>query len=87
MTPLIQATSVIPQLILSLCTVYIATCNKRFENMTPFYGDNLRPRITGQTRGKTFSWLFVTGAAVTCMNKHSFKMAFKNNLPKKISKG
>jgi hypothetical protein len=55
--------------------------------MTPFYGDNHRPRITGQTRGKTFSWLFVTGAAVTCMNKHSFKMAFKNNLPKKISKG
>jgi hypothetical protein len=31
MTPLIQAPSIIPQLILSLCTISIATCNKLFE--------------------------------------------------------
>jgi hypothetical protein len=38
MTPLIQAPGVIPQIILSLCTVSIATCNKLFENTMPFMG-------------------------------------------------
>jgi hypothetical protein len=33
MTPLIQAPSIIPQLILSLCTISIAACNKLFEIM------------------------------------------------------
>ncbi len=42
MTPLIQAPSVIPQLILSLCTISIATYNKLFEIMTPFNGDKIR---------------------------------------------
>jgi len=46
MTPLIQAPSVIPQLILSLCTISIATCNKLFEIMTPFNGDKIRLDIT-----------------------------------------
>jgi hypothetical protein len=45
MTPLIQAPSVIPQLILSLCTISIATCNKLFEIMTPFNGVKIRPRL------------------------------------------
>jgi len=45
MTPLIQAPSVIPQLILSLCTISITTCNKLFEIMTPFNGDKIRPRL------------------------------------------
>jgi hypothetical protein len=45
MTPLIQAPSIIPQLILSLCTISIATCNKLFEIMTPFNGDKIRPRL------------------------------------------
>jgi hypothetical protein len=45
MTPLIQAPSVIPQLILSLCTISIATFNKLFEIMMPFNGDKIRPRL------------------------------------------
>jgi hypothetical protein len=69
MTPLIQAPSVIPQLILSLCTIFIATCNKLFEIMMPFNGDKIRPRLAVKAGDKTFSWLFDTGAAVTCMNK------------------
>jgi hypothetical protein len=45
MTPLIQAPSIIRQLILSLCTISIATCNKLFEIMMPFNGDKIRPRL------------------------------------------
>jgi hypothetical protein len=86
MTPLIQAPSVIPQLILSLCTISIATCNKLFEIMTPFNGDKIRPRLAVKAGDKTFSWLFDTGAAVTCMNKQSFDVAFGHCKPKQISK-
>jgi hypothetical protein len=68
MTTLIQAPSVIPQLIVSLCTISIATCNKLFEIMMPFNGDKIRPRLAIKEGDKTFSWLFDTGAAVTCMN-------------------
>jgi hypothetical protein len=83
MTPLIQTPSVIPQLILSLCTISIATCNKLFE--TPFNGDKSRPRLAVKAGDKTFSWLFDTGAAVTCMNKQSFELAFGHSKPKQIS--
>jgi hypothetical protein len=38
MTPLIQAPSFIPQLILSLCTVSIATCNKLLKTWHIFMG-------------------------------------------------
>jgi hypothetical protein len=69
MTPLIQAPSIIPQLILSLCNILIATCNKLFEIMRPFNGDKIRPRLTVEAGNKTFSYLLDTGAAVTCMNK------------------
>ncbi len=82
MTPLIQAPSVIPQLTLSWYTVSITTYNKLFEIMTPNNGNKIRPRITVT---KTFSWLFHTRAAMTCMNKCSFGMAFKNTQPPKIS--
>jgi hypothetical protein len=67
-----QAPSIIPQLILSLCTISIASCNKLFEIMTPFNGDKIRPRLAVRAGNKTFSWLFDTSAAVTCMNKESF---------------
>jgi hypothetical protein len=76
MTPLIQAPSIIPQLILSLCTVSIATCNKCFENILPFYGDKIKSRISGTINTKNFSWVIDTGSAVTCMNINSFEMAF-----------
>ncbi len=76
MTPLIQAPRVIPQLILSLCTILIATCYKLFEIMTPFNGDKIRPRLAVRVGNKTFSWLFDTGAAVTGMNKELFDLAF-----------
>jgi hypothetical protein len=86
MTPLIQAPSVIPQLILSLCTISIATCNKLFEIMTPFNRDKIRTRLAVRAGNKTFSWQFDTGAAVTCMKKESFDIAFGHSKPKQISK-
>jgi hypothetical protein len=86
MTPLIQAPSVIPQLILSLCTISITTCNKLFEIMAPFNGDKIRPRLAVRVGNETFSWLFDTGAAVTCMKKDSFDLAFGHTKPKQISK-
>jgi hypothetical protein len=86
MTLLIQAPSVIPHLILSLCTISITTCNKLFEIMMPFYGDKIRPRLAVKAGNKTFSWLFDTGAAVTCMNKESFDLAFGHYKPKQISR-
>ncbi len=60
MTPLIQAPSVIPQLILSLCTVSIATCNKLFENMTSFYGDKSKSKILGTINTKNLYWVIDT---------------------------
>jgi hypothetical protein len=76
MTPLIQAPSVIPQLILSLCTVSIATCYKLFENMKLFNGDNKNTTVTGTVNGKNFYWKIDTGSAVTCMNINAFEAAF-----------
>jgi hypothetical protein len=61
MTPLIQAPSVIPQIILSLCTVSIATCNKLFENMTLFNGDHKNTKIIGTVSGKTFIGKLIQG--------------------------
>jgi hypothetical protein len=76
MTPLTQAPSIIPQLILSLCTVSIATCNKPFANMTPFYGDKSKSKISGTINTKNLYWVIDTGAVVTCMNINSFETAF-----------
>jgi hypothetical protein len=83
MTPLIQAPSVIPQLILSLCTVSIATCNKLFENMTLFNGDHKKSQITGTINGKNFYWIIDTGSAVTCMNINAYEAAFGKTREKK----
>jgi len=65
MTPQIQAPSIIPQLILSFCTISIATCNKLFEIMMPFNGDKIRPRLAVRAGDKTFSWLFDTGGLLS----------------------
>jgi hypothetical protein len=59
----------------------IATCNKLFENMTPFYGDKTKPRISGRVESKNLSWIIDTGSAVTCMNiliRNGFWKNFKN---------
>ncbi len=63
----------------------IATNNKLFEIMMPFNGDKIRPRLTVKAENKTFSWLFDTGAAFTCLIRQSFEMAFEHSKPKKIS--
>jgi hypothetical protein len=84
MTPLIQAPSVIPQLILSLCTVSIATCNELFENMTLFNGENKDTKIIGTDNGKNFYWKIDTGSAVTCMNINAFETAFGETKEKKL---
>ena len=84
MTPLMNAPSVIPQLILNLCAISIATCSKIFNQMTPFNGDKIRPRITARAGGKTFSWLFDTGASISCMTAASFHAAFPGVKPLKV---
>ena len=55
--------------------------------MTPFHGDKKQPRINVTTGETTFNWLFDRGAAITCMNANSFRQAFKNSRPKKITNG
>jgi len=50
--------------------------------MTPFNGDKVRPRITAKAGGQTFSWLFDTGASITCMSAQSFNAAFPTSLIK-----
>jgi len=52
--------------------------------MTPFNGDRVRPRVTTSSGGKTFSWLFDTGASVTCMTAESFKAAFPHSKPCRV---
>jgi hypothetical protein len=79
-----NAPSVIPQLILNLCTISIATCNKIFNLMTPFNGDKIRPRVMARAGGKTFSWLFDTRASVTCMTANSFNAAFPHDKPRRV---
>jgi len=49
--------------------------------MTPFNVDKIRQRLDVRVGNKTFSWLFDTGAAVTCMNKEPFDLAFGNSKP------
>ncbi len=53
--------------------------------MMPFNGDKIRPILTDRMGNKTCSWLFDTGASVTCMNKQSCDMAFGHLKPRKIS--
>jgi len=74
---------VLPQLILNLCIALLATCNKLYEIFAP--GEKVHPRINVKTRNHTMSWLFDTGAAITCINSQSFKAAFGNHQPKKLS--
>jgi Retroviral aspartyl protease len=84
MAPLMNAPSVIPQLILNLCTISITTCNKFLNQMTPFNGDKVRPRITARAGGQTFSLLFDTGASITCMTALSFYAAFPHAKPHRV---
>jgi hypothetical protein len=79
-----NALSVIPQLILNLCTISIATCNKFLNQMTPFNGEKVRPRITARAVGQTFSWHFDTGASITCMTAQSFHPAFPHTKPCRV---
>jgi hypothetical protein len=84
MTPLMNAPSAIPQLILNLCTISITTCNKIFNLMTSFNGDKIRLRVMARAGGKTFSWLFDTGASVTCVTAESFYAAFPFDKPRRV---
>ncbi len=52
--------------------------------MTPFNGDGVRPRVTARAGAQTFSWLFDTGASVTCMTAESFNAAFPNSKPHRV---
>jgi hypothetical protein len=52
--------------------------------MTSFNGGRIRPRVTARAGGKTFSWLFNTGASVTFMTAESFKAAFPHSKPCRV---
>ena len=82
-TPFKGSRSILPQLILNLCLASLMTCNKLYEIFAP--GEKVWPRINVKTGNQTTSWLFDTGAAITCMNSRSFNTAFWNQKPKKIS--
>jgi hypothetical protein len=79
-----NAPCVILQMNLNMCTISIATCNKILNQMAPFNGDRVRPRITTRAGGKAFSWLFDKGASVTCMTAESFHAAFPSNKPHRV---
>ncbi len=68
----------------NLCTVSIAMCNKIFNHMTPFNEDRIRPRVTARAGGKMFSWLFDTGASVTCITAESLRAAFPHSKPRRV---
>ncbi len=82
-TPLMGSRSVLTQIILNLCLASLMTCNKIYDIFTP--GEKIRPRVNVRTENQTTSWLFDTGAAITCMNSRSFNAAFGNQKPKKIA--
>jgi len=82
-TPLRGSRAVLPQLLLNLCVASLATCNKLFEIFAP--EEKLRLRINVKTGSQTMSWLFDTGAAITCMNSWSFNTAFGSQKLKTIS--
>jgi hypothetical protein len=48
-------------------------------------GEKIRPRINVKTGNQTTSWLFDTGAAITCTNSRSFNAVFGTQKPRKIS--
>jgi hypothetical protein len=82
-TPLRGSRPVLPQLILNLCLASLTTCKKLYEIFAP--GEKVQPRINVKTGNQTMSWLFDTGAAITCMNSRSFNAAFGTQRPRKIS--
>jgi hypothetical protein len=82
-TPLRGSRAVLPQLILNLCLASLMTCNKLYDIFAP--GEKIQPRINVKSRNQTTSWLFDTGAAITCMNSQSFNAAFGMQKLKKIS--
>ncbi len=82
-TPLMGSRSVLTQIILNLCLASLTTCSKIYDIFAP--GEKIRPRVNVRTGNQTMSWLFDTGAAITCMNSRSFNAAFGNQKPKKIA--
>ena len=55
--------------------------------MMPFHGGNkIRPWINVTMGKKTFNWLFVMCAAITCMNADSFRDSFGHSKPKLLKK-
>jgi len=59
------------------------TCNKIYDIFAP--REKIRPRVNVRTGNQTTSWLFDTGAAITCMNSRSFNGAIGNQKLKKIA--
>ncbi len=81
--PLMQSPIVIPQMLLNLCVVSLATCTKLFKILAPW--EKVRLRINVRAGNQTRSWLLDTRAAITCMNRRSFNTASGQQKPKKIS--
>ncbi len=72
--------SVLTQIILNLCLASLTTCNKIYDIFAP--GEKIRPRVNIRIGNQTTSWLFHTGAAITCMNSRSFNASFGKQKPK-----
>jgi len=84
MKPLMNAPTLIPNLIFSLSALSIATANKISDLLNPFNGVAQRPRINVSINGKTMNWLFDTGSAITCMPSHIFDIVFKHGKPRPL---
>jgi hypothetical protein len=82
-TPLMGSRWVLPQLILNLCLALLTTCNKLYQIFA--LGEKVRPRVNVKTGNQTMSWLFDTGAAITCMNSRSFNNAFGTQKPRRMA--
>jgi hypothetical protein len=55
-----------------------------FNKTTPFNGDKVRPRVAFKAKGKTFSWIFDTGASASCLTSTSFHAAVAKDKPQKV---
>ncbi len=69
---LLRAPVVTSELVMSLCTISILTCNLIGDAMTTSLVVKTRPRINITTGFKTYEWLFDSGTAVTYVTSSAF---------------
>ena len=87
MTPLINASvGMVGGVVLLFCTFSIAASAKSIPSvLSNWYVDNKRPRVDVTVIGITKSWLYDTGACLTCISTKTFFKWFKTSLPQSVS--